>query len=59
MNFSYIESTIAGWSSVELPESLYREIRVIDPNDYLQDFYIVLRKDRRGRDVIEVSYYGG
>lgn len=59
MNFTFIKSTIESWSSIELPESLYREIRVIDPNDYLQDFYIVLRKDTRGRDVIEVSYYGG
>ncbi|HCP40385.1 MAG TPA: hypothetical protein DIT65_01215 [Cryomorphaceae bacterium] len=60
MQFNYIKATIDGRSIVErAPEGLYQEIRVVDPNDYLQDFYIILKEDRRGRDVIEISYYGG
>lgn len=60
MNLSLIESTVNGLAPItSIPLGINSEIRVVDPNDYLQDFYIVLSTDSRGRNVIRISYYGG
>ena len=60
MSLRNLKTALNNYGKIEIaPEGLYQEIQVRDIHDYLQDFFVFLSEDAKGRIVIRITYYGG
>jgi len=60
MSLGNLKTALDNYGTIEkAPEGLNKEIQVRDIHDYLQEFYIFLTEDTKGRTVIRITYYGG
>ena len=60
MSLRNLKTALNNYDKIEIaPEGLYQEIQVRDIHDYLQDFFVFLSEDSKGRTVIRITYYGG